>query len=182
MIDLRALLPGRAAPAFNEETIFLAGKPFEGYRLWNACYRHDLAVLTSIWMNVRWPARRALVAHCYVREGVTATLRRGWATGRHECPARPGFGQCGIYAVREGRTNTWMSTAGATRGRTVVWGRVALWGRIICGENGYRAQFAYPQELYVLQVAGDGDPGVLAHDLEARYGVPCAVALRHEDT
>jgi hypothetical protein len=44
-------------------------------------------------------------------------------------------------------------------------GRVALWGRVVEHEEGYRAQRAYPQMLYVLGPAGT------AARLASRYGV-----------
>jgi hypothetical protein len=55
----------------------------------------------------------------------------------------------------------------------MVVGEVALWGKIICGDHGYRAEYAYPRRLRVIRrIADDRDP-----DLEALsvYGVPVDV-------
>jgi hypothetical protein len=52
--------------------------------------------------------------------------------------------QCGIYALRD-RARLYCSPY--YRQAEVV-GAVSLWGKIIPGEDGYRAQFAYPLVLY----------------------------------
>jgi hypothetical protein len=46
-----------------------------------------------------------------------------------------------------------------------VIGRTALWGRVIEHEHGYRAEYAYPQVLYVV------GPAPAAHRLERLYRV-----------
>lgn len=52
---------------------------------------------------------------------------------------------CGIYALRDreslGLQFLWPSMP-------AVWGRVSLWGRVVVADKGYRAQFAYPAELW----------------------------------
>ncbi len=52
---------------------------------------------------------------------------------------------------------------------TLVVGQVALWGSIIEHERGWRAQFAYPSQLYVLS-----ENTLLAQALRERYLVPVA--------
>jgi hypothetical protein len=75
---------------------------------------------------------------------------------------------CGYYAVK--RLATALSWARA-RNRApasedvIVVGRVALWGRVIEHEDGYRAQHAYPQALYVL------GPSPVGARLANLYGV-----------
>lgn len=49
---------------------------------------------------------------------------------------------CGIYAAHS-------PDQCAGYGKYVL-GRVNLWGRVIPGDKGYRAEFAYPSELFVL--------------------------------
>jgi hypothetical protein len=51
-------------------------------------------------------------------------------------------------------------------GRPIALGSVSLWGRILVRERGFRAQFAYPYELFL--VGGDE---AMARDLRARYAV-----------
>jgi hypothetical protein len=41
------------------------------------------------------------------------------------------------------------------KGKHVVSGRVALWGRVVICERGYRAQYAYPLELWFTRASED---------------------------
>ena len=52
-----------------------------------------------------------------------------------------------------------------------VAGEVSLWGKVIVHADGFRAQFAYPKKLYVI----DGGPRAdkIADALSWTYGVPC---------
>jgi len=45
------------------------------------------------------------------------------------------------------------------------------WPVALAGDKGYRAQFAYPQELWVKRDAKGGSSNVV--ELANRYGVPC---------
>jgi hypothetical protein len=75
------------------------------------------------------------------------------ATNRHDAPNE--HCTCGIYAASE---------IGECPPGIVV-GKVKLWGKVIPGERGFRAEYAYPSELYVAADLLD-DEGLLA------YGVP----------
>jgi len=52
------------------------------------------------------------------------------------------------------------------QGCPIAIGSVSLWGRILARENGFRAQFAYPYELFL--IGGQDD---LAHELRRLYAV-----------
>ena len=52
------------------------------------------------------------------------------------------------------------------QGRPIALGSVSLWGRILARERGYRAQYAYPYELFVI-----GGDERIARELRARYFV-----------
>ena len=52
------------------------------------------------------------------------------------------------------------------QGRPIALGSVSLWGRILVRENGFRAQYAYPYELHLI----DGDEHI-ARELRHRYAV-----------
>jgi hypothetical protein len=59
---------------------------------------------------------------------------------RHDSPHEDC--ECGIYAFaspdhRELDSNAW------------VWGEIAMWGDVLICESGYRAEFAYPQTLFM---------------------------------
>lgn len=51
----------------------------------------------------------------------------------------------------------------------VVVGQVALWGKVIQHERGWRAQYAYPKQLYAFT-----DDATLAGSLRDRYQIPVA--------
>ena len=84
-----------------------------------------------------------------------------------QAPQAPYFRcSCGLYA-----TKTLNQAMGAvySRSRNVI-GRVALWGEVVIHEEGYRAQYGYPQALYVLS-----DSAGMFHGTALRlrhYGVP----------
>lgn len=67
--------------------------------------------------------------------------------------------RCGIYAVAE------PGLIPAALGMVAI-GTVKLWGKVVPGEYGWRAEYAYPDHLYVLR----------GHHQELRdYGVPTDV-------
>ena len=55
-------------------------------------------------------------------------------------------------------------------GRPVALGRVSLWGRILEREHGFRAQFAYPYDLFLI-----GADDEIASGLRRRYAVDVTV-------
>lgn len=62
---------------------------------------------------------------------------------------------CGLYAGKE--------LADCPGGD--VFGKVKMWGKVIPGERGWRAQYAYPSELYA-------SAKILSHPALLAYGVP----------
>jgi hypothetical protein len=98
-----------------------------------------------------WPPGAALEARCH-------------ATADHHSTPQADC-SCGIYAFK-----TRQDLEGSEYGHMPVYGRVALWGRVIEHEHGYRAQRAYPTQLWV---AADLAIGVVDH-LRTKYGVAIA--------
>jgi hypothetical protein len=90
---------------------------------------------------------------------------------RHEPPG-PGC-TCGIYAAatRQQLGVLAYPSYDIDAGRIVVAGEVSLWGGVIPGEQGWRAQFAYPRALLVPYECWQ-----LAVALRERYGVPVRLA------
>jgi len=116
--------------------------------------------------HVSWPARSRFEASCPVH-------RAGAPVEGHEC---------GIYAFRTralaeellrrytgvrhcyGRESKELPPV--RQGRPIALGSVSLWGRILVRERGFRAQYAYPYELFL--IGGDDQ---IARELRGRYAV-----------
>lgn len=84
-------------------------------------------------------------------------IEMGGASSDHgDCP---GEGcSCGIYAASE------LGGCPAA-GRDEIMGKVKMWGKVVPGDKGWRAQYAFPSELYVPERLSS-HPALLA------YGVP----------
>jgi len=189
------------------------GEPIRGFRMWRLAssrLRHRRyappvpnpdfgSLLPFCDIDQIWQGRQRLVARCAARD----------ANGKffeHESPD-PAC-RCGIYAVKR---LDWVEEpllllladrlrdhAGCARRRPasgrphenwLVVGSVSLWGKIVEGTWGYRAQYAYPEQLWLLPPAriGGGDKSAIeeatavhAHDLlvvlRHRYRVPVGYA------
>lgn len=130
-----------------------------GWRVWQVVDGRQGPRLLSWWHGTSWPERRALEAAC----------------SRHG--ARPSASHsCGIYAFasRERALEYVESRAPGPqlfmrhpeRARGIAVGMVSGWGSAIAHAYGWRSQFAYPYDLYLLK----GDRG-LARELADRYAV-----------
>jgi hypothetical protein len=134
-------------------------EPLRGWRAWQVLDDRDGPRLTSWWHGTRWPARAALEARCH---------RHGGRPSPHH--------SCGIYAFdgveraleyvgsRNGAPQLFQRHPARARG--IVVGVVSGWGRAVAHDFGWRSQFAYPYDLYVLE----GDDA-LARELSDRYAV-----------
>jgi hypothetical protein len=147
------------------------GEPILGWRLWHVRpHGGDFRLESFTRHHVSWPSLSRLEASC-AAHGFGAP-----ATG-HEC---------GIYAFKTrelaeellrryvgvrhcyGREN---EIPPPPRGRPIALGSVSLWGRILERERGYRAQYAYPYELFLLN-ADD----VIAQALRRLYAVDVSIS------
>jgi hypothetical protein len=101
--------------------------PIVGHRVW----RWDAAGLSSL-NGKRWPPGQPLAAVCSA----------GNAHDAHEPPHLDCT--CGVYAAkdREHLRGTGYEPLG-------IRGEVNLWGTVVEHERGWRAQFAYPKNLYL---------------------------------
>lgn len=141
-------------------------EPILGWRLWHVRLHGGGYRLESFTRHhVSWPARRRLEAAC----------------SAHGDEAPSSGHECGIYAFKSrdlaeellrryigvrqcyGREQEFPPPR---RGRPIALGSVSLWGRILERERGYRAQYAYPYELFLLN-ADDR----IARDLRGLYAV-----------
>ncbi len=102
-----------------------------------------------------WPERERMQARCrrILRAGCTDAPRLGHA--------------CGIYAARTREAVERLAAFPSPV--AVAIGRVSLWGRVVENTGGFRAQYAYPYDLELRNVA-DAEARVL----RARYAVDVA--------
>ena len=154
------MIDSSAAPDFIE--------PIIGWRYWRLeCERTRLASLTG--RAEMWPVGRALEAVCRHAKREAGDVRYqfvgGYKRSRHGAPEEGCT--CGIYAAQDLRT----LRAKMLFGLGLMVGEVSMWGKIITGTRGFRAQFAYPRRLYVVQRTADWDQSSTINALGV-YGVP----------
>jgi len=123
-----------------------------GYRDFVYLKKGNLAKPILLSRNgVPWPRYEPLVATC-----------GGDPFKDHDAP-RYGC-ECGIYAYNKPNNSQLKSDA-------FIWGEIALWGRTFICPDGFRAEYAYPQNIFVKDV-GTKTVGRFALALEDAYGVP----------
>jgi hypothetical protein len=144
-------------------------EPVVGWRYWRLDRgRTRLASLTA--HAEVWPVGRTFGAACRFarrdRSDARYQVVGGFERARHGAPEEGCT--CGIYAARDLKTLRSKMLFGL--GLMVV-GEVSLWGKVISATRGYRAQFAYPRRLYVVQRTADWDQSSTVRALGV-YGVP----------
>jgi hypothetical protein len=105
-------------------------------------------------------------------EKARASCDRCQSTDPHEKDCTPGDNcTCGFYCARtlqHLRTMGYHTYNSAIDGDVTIVGRVANWGKVIPGTQGWRAEYGYPERLYVpFEVARS-----IARPLADTYGVP----------
>jgi hypothetical protein len=80
--------------------------------------------------------------------------------------------RCGIYAVHGPKQV--LAAVGLEKTRALVVGEVSLWGRVVVARRGWRAEWAYPKRLFVIQGETDEEAD-LVEGLET-YGIPVNAA------
>ena len=120
-----------------------------GWRVWCVVRRGKELWLSSVIADELWPLEGELVARCRAHElpGSDVLLERE----QHAAPTRDCT--CGIYAAREPAA-VWTYLRGRDEPDAIarVLGRVLLWGRVVEHQDGWRAERAYPLDVYT------GDP------------------------
>jgi hypothetical protein len=175
--------------------------PEIGWRVWLVVAHEParLALHSVVQAKVEWPVRRELRAECRRAAVPEATLRAltgSVAAASHRAPnescAAGGGHGCGIYAARspEGCSEYLKGSyspslvCGAQVVHRVL-GSVALWGKVVAGERGWRAECAYPVEIWLprtMHIASGRDTGafrppVLPRELIAELLSPYAVPV-----
>ena len=126
-----------------------------GYRVWEVRPAGRFAFLESVTQRTPWPVGEALKAHCISEyPGVNS----------HN----------GLYAFKRRHTEAEYRASYGTEKTMLVYGTVALWGRVIEHQEGYRAEYAYPQSIVV--PSSIPDSGKVARALANTYGIEVQVA------
>lgn len=122
-----------------------------GFRDFDLVSLHEGFILTSR-NNAYWRPRKKMVAYC---------TKRGIAS-EHDAPGE--YCDCGIYAFSAPDHPDLIA-------QNKIWGEIAMWGEVLICETGYRAEYAYPTNLFMRDT---GTKGVryVASELEQTYGVP----------
>jgi len=110
-----------------------------------------------------WEPKQQINAKCNNSSGYGFTLSVGGALKPitpHLAPAVDC--SCGVWALKD--LDRLVAAIGSSYGEIRVLGQVSLWGRVVETENGYRAQHAYPSELWLFDNS--------LEELGAIYDVP----------
>jgi hypothetical protein len=151
----------QAAPDF--------ASPIVGWRMWSITAARGRHRLCSPLFRVVWPPTTELRAVCDARGHWPWRRRRQ----DHVVPvARCG---CGLHAMAApGYLSAYILPPASSQIVRRAIGRVSLWGRVVEGSCGWRAEAAFPAEIWLPQAdsAGHGidDVDAIAMDL-ADYGV-----------
>ena len=111
--------------------------PIVGYRVWT----WDTTGLKSL-CGERWHPSQSLAARCRASAVVGTIAGRSEAADDHDAPQTNCT--CGIHAVK---TLHHFRSAGYEQ--FGIYGEVYLWGTVVEHELGWRAQFAYPKNLFL---------------------------------
>jgi len=112
--------------------------PIIGYRVW----QWDAAGLKSL-CGERWRPSQSLAARCRAAAVVGPIVGRAEnAHDAHDAPQEKCT--CGIYAAK-----TFHHLCSAGYERFGIHGEVYLWGKVVEHERGWRAQLAYPKNLFL---------------------------------
>ncbi len=125
--------------------------PIVGWRVWIVLSDRRLR---SPMFGIPWVPRRAVSASCLARSPILhapeKALIRPHSVPSAECT-------CGIYASRnlsdlvsnQLPTSLRVSLRNQQNPPWLIAGKVELWGRVLCGERGYRAEYAKPAAFLI---------------------------------
>jgi hypothetical protein len=128
-----------------------------GWRAWGVDTFRNEWRLTSLGQSGKWPVRKKISARC-----------KSGSAGPHPAPAWDCY--CGIWAFKDLEN---LTSALAAYDHVSIIGTVSLWGRVIETSNGFRAEYAYPSELWLLDDHME--------DIGRVYGVPVRVEARKDN-
>jgi hypothetical protein len=146
--------------------------PIIGWRYWRlGAGETVLRSLTG--RHPAWAPGQAMRARCRFDDVDRSDWRyrmvSGFSPDPHPAPSEGCT--CGLYAARSLEDLRGQMLFGLNR---MVVGQVSLWGKVIPGQHGYRAEFAYPERLSVIEGVVNRDPRALG--ALSAYGVPVEIA------
>lgn len=121
------------------------------WRGWRAVWTDDGLRLKALGQNHIWQPKKQMDADCVKSD--PSPFMQAFAPGRDiqiapKHPAPQMNCECGVWAFKE--IDSLVAAIGSNYADVRVLGQVSLWGRVVETENGYRAQHAYPSELWLL--------------------------------
>jgi len=137
-------------------------EPVIGWRVWRTRTSNDGTALVSAFHDHRWPFRQHADAVCHA-------FKLPWRN-RHLAPEEGC--RCGIYGVAAETFAQGSSSLGPPGVYFPVLGPVAMWGKVVVTRHGWRAEFAYPQQLFVPVLGRRRHAARRLADNLASYGVP----------
>lgn len=114
-----------------------------GWRGWRVTTSGNEYRLQGLGRDAVWEPKKPVKAECK-RDTFFSLLHGEPGPEPHDCPGKDC--SCGVWAFR---SLDEFKKMGESYSSTAVVGQVFLWGRVLECENGYRAQFAVPKELWV---------------------------------
>jgi len=120
-----------------------------GYRAWRVNHKQDGEWrLKAVGQETVWEPKKKMEAAC-VNNIISVANPAGVYGHSHQAPQRNCT--CGFWAFKSIDMLPEALTGQNYRNEIRVIGSVDLWGRVIETENGFRAQYAYPKELWLLE-------------------------------
>lgn len=119
-----------------------------GYRAWRVSTAANREMyLMAVGQSTKWEPKKKIAAVCVTTFRPTVSdpglLGPGHAAPQFNCT-------CGVWAFKSIDMLPAALHGQGHRNEIRVIGSVDLWGRVIETENGFRAQYAYPKELWLL--------------------------------
>jgi hypothetical protein len=172
--SVRAFFEDAVAKALSDTEIPTLTDPVVGWRIWLVLGDAPGAFgagpyLCSIHQFSIWPPAEPLHARHWI-DDPDGEEYPCWDHRMLACPEAPTHCFCGIYACNRPERMAEQLRSTDTGQMIICAGAVALWGIVFCHENGYRAQYAYPQQP-LLVFGPEQQSRAVAAELSQRYGV-----------
>jgi hypothetical protein len=110
-----------------------------GWRAWNVVPKDGEWRLAALGVGDIWEPKKAMTANCRRVSIWDTHIEKTHISPEKNCA-------CGIWSFRSDEELMKHSNEYTFK----VFGQVSIWGRVIECENGWRSQFAYPKELWLI--------------------------------